>query len=109
MQFDYPDANVHAETRVVTTTATQKLFLLNSPFVLQQAAALAQRHACEPGTGDEDRVIGVYELLFSRPPSLDELRLAVDFLRKTETAQLSSRWDRYLQMLLVSNEMLFVD
>ena len=34
MQFDYPDANVHAEQRSVSTTATQKLFMLNSPFML---------------------------------------------------------------------------
>ncbi|HEV8542439.1 MAG TPA: DUF1549 and DUF1553 domain-containing protein, partial [Verrucomicrobiae bacterium] len=34
MQFDYPDANVHAEKRTVTTTPIQKLFMLNSPFVL---------------------------------------------------------------------------
>jgi hypothetical protein len=33
MQFDYPDANVHAEKRAVTTTPIQKLFLLNSPFI----------------------------------------------------------------------------
>src|SRR5438876_7215273 len=32
-QFDYPDANVHGEKRSVSTTAMQKLFMLNSPFM----------------------------------------------------------------------------
>src|SRR5262249_48285781 len=39
-QFDYPDANVHAEKRSVTSTPTQKLFMLNSPFMLARARAL---------------------------------------------------------------------
>src|SRR5439155_4861131 len=43
MQLDYPDANVHAEKRTVSTTATQKLFMLNSPFMITQSHALADR------------------------------------------------------------------
>ena len=43
MQFDYPDANVHAESRSTTTTAMQKLFALNSPFILDCAKSLSQR------------------------------------------------------------------
>ncbi len=35
MQFDYPDANVHAEKRSVTITPMQKLFMLNSPFMVE--------------------------------------------------------------------------
>jgi hypothetical protein len=108
MQFDYPDANVHAEKRAVTTTPTQKLFMLNSPFVLAQATSLAERLTVRSDLRDESRVIAAYELLFSRPPNLDELRLGVEFLRKS-TEPADSRWERYLQMLLVSNEMLFVD
>src|SRR6185436_19723364 len=43
MQFDYPDANVHAEKRSNTTTAMQKLFALNSPFMLSRAKTVAAR------------------------------------------------------------------
>ncbi|MGZ8901263.1 MAG: DUF1549 and DUF1553 domain-containing protein, partial [Limisphaerales bacterium] len=43
MQFDYPDANVHAERRANTTTPTQKLYLLNNPFVLARATTLQQK------------------------------------------------------------------
>src|SRR5262249_32611338 len=43
MQWDYPDANVHAEKRSATTTPMQKLFVLNSPFMLARAKALAAR------------------------------------------------------------------
>ena len=108
MQFDYPDANVHAEKRAVTTTPTQKLFMLNSPFVLEQAVSLVESLAQPADSRDESRVIALYERLFCRAPTLEELRLAVDFLHKPTSAE-TTRWQQYAQMLLVSNEMLFTD
>src|SRR5207248_2144594 len=39
--FDFPDAKSHTETRLLTTTPLQQLYLLNSPFLQQHAAALA--------------------------------------------------------------------
>ncbi len=47
--FDCPDAALVAPRRNVSTTALQALNLLNSRFVIQQAAALAQRLADEAG------------------------------------------------------------
>jgi hypothetical protein len=106
-QFDYPDANVHSEKRAVTTTPTQKLFMLNSPFVLDRAFSLAEALA-QANPRDAERVVAIYDLLFSRVPSLEELRLALYFLGKPTSAH-ATRWQQYTQMLLVSNEMLFVD
>src|SRR5204862_5479347 len=68
MQFDYPDANVHAEKRSVTTTATQKLFMLNSPFMVSRARALAARLTANPREDDRTRVGRGYRLLFGREP-----------------------------------------
>ena len=107
MQFDYPDANVHAEKRSVTTTPMQKLFLLNSPFMLQQAAALAARIQGAAET-EEDRVRFASRLLFAREPDDRERALALDFLRQPSPAE-TTQWERYAQMLLASNEMLYVD
>ncbi|WP_372899680.1 DUF1549 and DUF1553 domain-containing protein, partial [Stieleria sp.] len=42
-KFDFPDPNAHSEQRFETTTPLQKLFLLNSPFLVAQADALAAR------------------------------------------------------------------
>ncbi|MDB6136183.1 MAG: hypothetical protein JWM59_4426 [Verrucomicrobiales bacterium] len=107
MQFDYPDANVHAERRSVTITPTQKLFLLNSPFMQARAAALASRvqtiAAC-----DEERLNAVGRLLFARVPDELERTLALEFLRQPDTAGLT-QWERYVQLLLASNEMLYAD
>src|SRR5439155_6679606 len=48
--FDFPDPNAHAAVRAETITPLQKLFVLNSPFMVEHAAALADRLAAEePG------------------------------------------------------------
>jgi mono/diheme cytochrome c family protein len=108
LQFDYPDANVHAERRPVTTTAMQKLFVLNSPFMQTRAAALATRlMAAAPGD-DAARITFAYRLLFSREPDDDERALARNFLSNGQRPA-AQRWEEYAQVLLASNELLYVD
>jgi hypothetical protein len=110
MQFDYPDANVHAEKRAVTNTATQRLFMLNSPFMLAQAKAFASRVATDAGESAEARVRRAFRLLYARDPDGDELKLAADFLSKPDSQSMGvTRWEQYAQVLLVSNEALYVD
>ena len=107
-QFDYPDANVHAEKRSVTTTATQKLFLLNSAFMLSQARALAARLTENARESNRLRVERAYQLLYGRPTTSAETNLALEFLGKAETPEMP-RWEQYAQMLLAANEMFYVD
>ena len=108
LQFDYPDANVHAEKRGATTTAIQKLFLINSPFMLERARRLTERLEREVGGDELARVVRVYGLLFNRPPDADETRLAREFLHRPVAGELT-RWQQYAQLLLVSNEFSYVD
>jgi hypothetical protein len=108
MQFDYPDANVHAEKRSATTTATQKLFVLNSAFMIERAIALVARLHAGPQKTDEARVGLAYQLLFGREPQAQERKLAAEFLNKPASGEMS-RWAQYAQLLLASNEMLYVD
>ncbi|HEX4793606.1 MAG TPA: DUF1549 and DUF1553 domain-containing protein [Humisphaera sp.] len=108
MQFDYPDANVHAEKRAVTITPIQKLFMLNSPFMIKRAKALAARFTADPYETDAARINRAYHLLFSRAAQPTEIELALDFLSRPTNADLT-RWEQYAQMLLVCDEMLYVD
>lgn len=108
MQFDYPDANVHAEKRGTTTTAIQKLFLLNSPWMLERSKALATRVKTPGEAGSDLRVARTYQLLFDREPTREELALAREFLAKSARGE-TSRWEQYCQLLLASNEMFYVD
>ena len=107
MQFDYPDANVHAEKRSVTTSATQKLFMLNNPFILERAKSFAKRIVASADR-DEARIKNAYRILFSREAERDEVTVALAYLNKPASGDIS-RWDQYAQMLLASNEMLYVD
>lgn len=98
--FDYPDPNIHAAGRVATTTTTQKLFLLNHPFVLDQASRIAERaHA----SGD-DPVAWLYRQLLARAPQPHERRRAQQFLKAGK-----DRLPGLVQVLLCSNEMLYLD
>lgn len=108
MRFDYPDANVHSEQRSITTTPMQKLFMLNSPFILQHATDLAAR--LQAGAEDDaTRIVNAYRLLFAREPDTTELALATAFLRRPPTESGTTRWEQLAQMLLISNEVLYVD
>ncbi len=69
--FDFPDPNTHSERRVETTTPLQKLFAMNSPFMVAQAEALAKR-LIETSPENEDRITRAYELCYGRPPRAEE-------------------------------------
>ncbi|MCA8997391.1 MAG: PSD1 domain-containing protein [Planctomycetaceae bacterium] len=99
--FDFPDPNAHAAKRVETTTPLQKLFVINSPFMVARAKDFAQRF----GTESDDLVVQIqqaYQILFTRPPSQEELEVGRQFLQE-------STWEQYAQVLLASNEFLFLD
>jgi hypothetical protein len=109
--FDYPDPNVHADRRVETTTPLQKMFVLNSPFMVEQAAALAERLTTEIGddaaAANTQRITRAYNLLYGRPATDEEVRLGLNFLMADGDRQI--RWKQYAHVLLAANELLYVD
>jgi hypothetical protein len=107
MLFDYPDANVHAARRSSSTTPTQKLFVMNSPFIIDQSKKLAQRLQ-QSGSDDTSRIRHAYELLFAREPEAEELAIALEFLKQPTDSALTM-WEQFAQALLATNETMFVD
>ncbi len=107
--FDFPDANVTADKRTVTTVPQQQLFALNSSFMVSQAEAFAKRVE-KLGATDEERVTSAYRIAFGRVPEKAELDLALRFLKlPPKTDDKLTRWQQYAQVLLASNELLYVD
>ena len=108
--FDYPSPSITSERRNVTHVPLQKLFFLNSDWVIGQAAALAQRlHSIGP-TSDEARLRQAYLHLYSRPAADREVQLGLEFLGEaTRRDGVDVAWQRYAQVLLSSNEFSFVD
>ncbi len=108
--YDFPDPNVTAEKRSETITPLQKLFVLNSAFMLSQAEALESRLLqAVPGADAaviSQRIDWAYRTLFGRPATADEVRLSEEFLQQADP---ESRWRQYSHVLLASNELQYVD
>lgn len=101
--FDGADPTGIVESRVEATVAAQSLFLLNHPFTVQQAERLSHLAA---GKGAQDHAVvdWLCRRLFLRPASSQEARLAAAFLPDDP-----ARWTALCQMLLCSNEFVYVD
>jgi mono/diheme cytochrome c family protein len=97
--FDFPNPNNTSEQRMETNVPLQRLFFMNSDFVAAQSKALAERLKDSP-----DKIQKAYEILFQRPPTPEEKKLGLDYLKATGEA-----WPRYAQVLLSSNEFGFVN
>jgi Protein of unknown function (DUF1553)/Protein of unknown function (DUF1549)/Planctomycete cytochrome C len=108
--FDFALPDTHAPQRFVTTVPQQALFLLNSPFVIEQAKALAAR-AADPDANKNVREL--YRLAYGRPPTPEERALALEFVNTPADAETKSAgltaWEQLAQVLLLSNEFAFVD
>jgi hypothetical protein len=108
--FDFPDPNIHADRRVETTTPLQKLFVMNSPFMVRQASALADRLTAQCGdshSADRGFVERAYPLLYGRPATEAELRLGLAFLQGASDGK--PRRQQFAHVLLAANEMLYID
>jgi len=112
--FDFPDANITASVRAETTVPQQQLFVLNSPFMIEQSKAFAARVLIESADGLEDRIQHAYRLAFGRKASPGELQVGLEYLQAIDPPEQKdlnklNRWERYAQALLASNEFLYID
>lgn len=105
--FDMALPDTHAPQRFTTTVPQQALFLMNSPFVIEQAKALAGR---TKELEQSKRIAEMYRLVFTRKPTVEEASAALSFVsRPNETGSKISPWEEFAQVLLASNEFAFVD
>ena len=113
--FDFPDANLTSERRVVTTVPMQQLFMLNSDFMAAQSRTLIARLQPEKLTDDDAKVERLYRWVFGRVPRERERQLGREFLSRSLPEGVSAnevkltRWEQLAQALLSTNEFLFVD
>jgi hypothetical protein len=109
--FAQPDQSV--ERRPNTTVPQQALFGLNSPFVVEQAKAIVARVEVKDAASDEIRVAALYRLILARKPSADEVAAAMGFVHASrvtgDNGSKLSAWEQYAQVLLQTNEVMFLD
>jgi hypothetical protein len=89
---------MHSPSREATTTPLQQLFVLNSPFIQDQAAALVAGVANAPD--EAAKVRAMYRTVLSREPSEGELVVANGFLKTGSMAE-------FAHALLTTNEVIF--
>ncbi len=113
--FDFASPDQSAERRPRTTVPQQALYSMNAPFVIEQAKALAARpEVARAGTIDE-RVASLYRAALARAATPAEIRAAARFVAPTGSGPGASghskltRWEQLAQVLLMTNEFLFVD
>ena len=104
---DFPEPTGHSPHRQPTITPLQQLFVLNSPFIQQQAALFVRNRLTE--SADSSRITQCYQRLFSRPPSAEELELGLRFVAEANDAEPTSCWVDYVQSLMGLNEFFFLD
>ncbi|HLJ54980.1 MAG TPA: DUF1549 domain-containing protein [Chthonomonadaceae bacterium] len=116
--FDYGDPSMVNAKRSTTTVAPQALFVMNSPFVIEQARAFAAALRAE-APDDASRIRLAYLRAYSRPPTSEETRRAQAYLtaytgklastepdsgKRSEAAMAS-----LCQLFLASNEFIYVN
>lgn len=126
--FDHPSPDVSSPKRLETAVPQQALFMMNNPFVIEQAKQLAAR------VSEESDVVGridrLYRYAFQREPTAAERQDGLAFIEATESLgpyQTNNEpdsavdeaneileggldsWEQYAQALLQSNELIFLD
>ncbi len=80
-QFDFPNPDVPSGKRYDTTVPQQSLFLMNSPLVVETSRKLTHRPGFTACARDEERVASLYLAIFQRPPTAQELKLGLAYVR----------------------------
>ncbi|MCY2982274.1 MAG: DUF1553 domain-containing protein [Planctomycetota bacterium] len=108
--FDFPDANITSAKRSETTVPQQQLFVLNSPFMVEQAKAFAARLHKEEPDSEEARIQRAFLLAYGRPPVEREIEIGRAYLNGEKDPESKlTQWESYAQALLGSNEFMYLD
>jgi hypothetical protein len=105
--FDFADPSVSTGRRNVSTVAPQALFLMNHPFVLDQAKGAATRLLAEKDLDDAGRIKRAYRLALGRLPSAAEHRIATKYLGEKKGTP--EAWAQFYQVLFASVDFRYVN
>lgn len=114
--FDGPDTNMSTEKRTTSLVPLQALYLMNHPFVREQAEAFARRMLAVP---PDRRIAWAHEVAWGRAATKEEIAKTVAYVERykdeakradesPERLELAA-WTSYARILLTANEFVFVD
>lgn len=105
--FDFPSPDATSAQRSETTVPPQALYLWNNPLVLDSAQAILDLSAVAGQTELSAKLRAIHSQIYGREASDDEIALAVEFLGPA--GEVPTRLVEYVQVLLLANELVFVD
>ena len=119
--FDGANPDLLVPRRADSTSAPQALFMLNNELVLNTAETLAKQ-VLVGFESNQQRIDSLYNRLFGRPASNDEMNTASKVIRESTTARKRlvksgakdvdvehGAWEDLCLALICSNEFLYVD
>lgn len=111
--FDFADINQPIAQRTTSTVATQALFLMNSPKVIEQARYAADR-VIKSSPDMEPRIITAFQESLQRQPTGNEKKQVREFLESSQSGNATAEdvrdlWARFIQTLWSTPEFRFLD
>jgi hypothetical protein len=111
--FDFAIPDQCAERRPRTTVPQQALFAMNSPFIMEQARALAAQPEITGATEPEQRIEALFGQVLGRLPTEREVTSSIRFVQNAQEESIPAKgltaWEQLAQVLLMSNEAMFLD
>ena len=138
VNFDFAIPDLPTGKRHETIVPQQALFFMNSPLVIEQARRLVALPEFKELRGDEAKVKFLYERVYQRLPTAEEIKLCGEFIsespklaagaastlasdnrrlpprlaRRTEASRGPTpltAWEKYAHVLLQANELVYVN
>jgi hypothetical protein len=106
--FDFPSPMQTQGSRTDNIVPPQALFLMNSPFVIEQARKAVDSLGFDAGVNRVERITAIYEQILQRPPVENEIERIGRFA-DIEKGRKVNPWPHVAQALCMSNEFLYVD
>jgi mono/diheme cytochrome c family protein len=114
--FDFADPDQVVGARAQTMVPSQALYLMNSPFIKEQARSLAQKLLNNSRLDDESRVSSLIMETLNRPATVRDVQQARQFLSDFRSGSGDSTggngatveaWARYCHAIFASSEFLY--
>jgi mono/diheme cytochrome c family protein len=105
--FDFADPSMVVGVRNVSTVAPQALFLMNHPFVREQAQVAAKRLLAEKLPDDDVRLRQACRLALGRGPTAGEMSIAQKVLQNADSA--FEAWTDVFHALFASPDFRYVN
>jgi hypothetical protein len=112
--FDMADQNAVSGRRNSSTVAPQALYMLNAPFVQEQAHFAAERALADETLSDDPRIERAFQDALGRGPTENERRIALTAVtvspesKRADEERLAA-WERFYQALFGCVDFRYVD